>query len=225
MLKTKRFCLVLALFSLVALLSTCSKPSGEGVPPPVPPAPLVTSLPTAPPAQPTGQIIDDFEQGNFQQRWWSHQAKDSQMNCTLAGEGYQSTHSLHITFQRGTSRPLYSICGTDLTAGKLNGTTSLRFDWRSDQPGLKMLLAVDMIDPTQDAPNVSPGLTAFEVELQSPGDAWSVATVRWDQFRKAPAIGEHGVNQLDPAKITNLYIGMGSNLQGQVWLDNLVVLK
>ncbi len=169
-------------------------------------------------SQDTGGLVDDFDSGNFDDRWWFYE-DGSAFTCVLDEPGYNSQGALRLSFNTGAGS--YPGCGRDV-AGNANWTDAdgLYFFWRSDRSGLNVTAVLNIADPTQTNPDAG-GLTPFEARLQAPGDAWAKVVLPWDAFAKADWVGGSGVTQLDPAQIVEVSFVVNESQAGSMWIDNL----
>jgi hypothetical protein len=165
-----------------------------------------------------GLLIDDFERGDLDDRWWFSTGENVTFACTLDQPGYGSGHALRLPFQIGAEG--YADCGTDVESGPWSDPAGLRFFWRSDEPGLTVALILEMVDPTQTDPNAD-GVTPFEVELLTPGEEWARVTLLWEDFTKAEWVGESGAGVLDPTRVSGLYFSVLEERDAAVWFDDL----
>jgi len=187
------------------------------------PAALPTDTPVPLPAETeAGVLIDDFEGSDFDDRWWSYIEEESgALACTPDQPGYASAQAMRLTFEIGAGG--YAGCGTDVDLGQWRDTGGLSFSWRADQPGLTVIVALGMEDPTQTNPEVE-GMTPFQAELQTPGEEWTPVTLAWDDFAKAEWVGEGGVDVLDPTRVIELYFEVVDEQSGSVWFDDLQLM-
>ncbi len=171
------------------------------------------------PALPPGSIIDDFESGDFDDRWWPYTGEGTtSFACTRDQPGHASAHAMWLTFEVGVDS--YAGCGIDVDPGQWGEAGGLSFFWRADQPGLTVIVALGMEDPTQTHPGAE-GATPFEVLLQTHGEEWETVTLTWDAFTKGEWVGESGVDVLDPARVVALYFEVVEAQSGSVWFDDL----
>jgi hypothetical protein len=165
-----------------------------------------------------GLLIDDFERGDLDDRWWFSADEIVTFACTLDQPGYGSGHALRLPFQAGAEG--FADCGTDVESGPWSDPVGLRFFWRSDEPGLTVALILEMVDPTQTHPD-SDGMTPFEVELLTPGEEWARVTLLWEDFAKAEWVGESGADVIDPTRVSGLYFSVFEERDAAVWFDDL----
>jgi hypothetical protein len=112
---------------------------------------------------PAGSVIDDFEGGDFDDRWWSYAGEGTRsFSCTLDQPGHASAQAMRLTFEVGADG--YAGCGVDVDPGQWGEAGGLSFSWRADRPDLTVIVVLDMEDPTQINPEAE-GVTPFEVEL------------------------------------------------------------
>jgi len=219
---------------LAMLLAGCGP---EATPIPVPAEPTATPVPAAPPTDTvpppaevgeagteTGRrVIDDFEGGDFDDRWWSYIEEGSgSFTCRPGQPGHGSAQALQLTFEVSADGG-YADCGTDVAPGQWGGAVGLSFSWRANQPGLRVIVVLDTQDPTQTNPEAE-GVTSFEAELQTPGEEWTPITLAWEDFAKAEWVGEGGVDVIDPARIAGLYFEALGKQSGSVWFDDLQLI-
>ncbi len=177
--------------------------------------------PSSLPAPAAGAVIDDFEGGDFETRWWSDVGEGTtSFTCAPDQPGHASAQALRLTFEVGADG--YAGCGTDVEPGRWENARGLRFSWRADRPGLMVSVGVAMEDPTQTNPDAE-GITPFEVEL-TPGEEWTPVTLAWDDLTKSEWVGEGGVDTLDPAHIVALNFYVSGGQKGSVWIDDLQLL-
>jgi len=239
--------LVTVVFVLIILVPGLMLPTGcgpekvEATPTPVPVKPTATPMSAAPPTNaptpaapptdtlapvqtegpvpPPAGLIDDFEGGDFDGRWWSFTDENTvSFTCTLDQPGHAGKQAMRLTFEVGADS--WPSCGTDVDPGRWGEAGGLSFFWRADQPGLTMIVALGMEDPTQTNPEAE-GWTPFEVELQTPGQEWTPVTLAWEDFAKAEWVGEGGVDVLDPTRVNELYFEIVEEQSGSVWFDDL----
>jgi hypothetical protein len=209
--------------------------------PPAAPTQPPEEAPTQPPEAPTqppeeapppssplvlaaGPVIDDFEGGNFEDRWWSDIGEGTTSFTCASGEpGHDSARALRLTFEIGADG--YAGCGIGVDPGQWQDARGLSFSWRADQPDLPVIVGVGIEDPTQTSPDAG-GVTPFDVELPTPGGEWTPVTLTWDDLTKPEWVGEGGVDTLDPAHIIalNFYVLGGQSGSVSVWVDDLQLL-
>jgi hypothetical protein len=108
-------------------------------------------------------VIDDFEGGDFDDRWWSYTGEGTiSFTCTPDQPGHASAHAMRLTFEVGADG--YASCGVDVDPDQWEEAEGLSFLWRADQPGLMVIVVLDMEDPTQTNPEAE-GITPFGAEL------------------------------------------------------------
>lgn len=185
----------------------------------------VARSPTVSPVPATlaiGPMIDDFEGGNFGDRWWSDVGEGvAVFNCALGRPGHDSAQALRLDFEVGADG--YAGCGLSVEAGWWESTRGIRFSWRANRPGLSVSVGVGMEDPTQADPDAG-GITPFEVMLSTPGETWTPVTLTWDELVKPAWVGEGGAVALDPARIVALNFYVEGGQHGSVWIDDLSLL-
>jgi len=230
---------VLALLvpALALLLIGCGPEETEATPTPVPAKPTATSIPAAPPtdtpvptptevpAPPSAEtekatgLIDDFEGGDFDARWWSFTDDNTvSFTCTSDQPGHASTQAMRLTFEVGAgSGP---GCAMDVDPSQWGDAGGLSFFWRADQPGLEAIVILSMEDPTQTYPD-SKGVTPFQTVLQTPGQEWTPVTLKWDDLAKAEWVGESGAGVLDPTRVVELIFQVNEAQSGSLWVDDL----
>jgi hypothetical protein len=174
-----------------------------------------------------GQEVDDFEGGDFDDRWWFYTDEGTTLfECAPEQPGRASDHALRIVFD--ISADSYPGCGTGFDAAQdWSDADGLGFSWRADQPGLEIALVLFVEDPTQTSADLE-GLTPFEAHLQTPGDKWTAVALEWDDFTKAEWAGEGGIDVLDPTRVTGLSFDFGDwekPQRGSVWIDDLQLLQ
>jgi hypothetical protein len=192
--------------------------------PPEAPAqpPEEAPAPSSPPALAAGSVIDDFEGGDFEARWWSDVGEGTtSFTCTPEQPGHDSAQALRLTFEVGADG--YAGCGMSIDLGQWQGTRGLSFSWRADQPGLPVIVGVGMEDPTQTSPDAG-SVTPFDVELPTPGEEWTPVTLTWDDLTKPEWVGGGGADTLDPAHIIALDFYVLGGQSGSVWVDDLQLL-
>jgi hypothetical protein len=153
--------LTMLVLGLAMLLAGCGPE--EETPTPVPVKPTSTPVPTVPPTDTpvlseaegplplpaeteAGGLIDDFEGGAFDDRWWSYEEGSRALTCTSDQPGHTSAQAMRLTFEVGADG--YAGCGMDVDPGRWGEAGGLSFFWRADQPGLMMIVALGMEDPT-----------------------------------------------------------------------------
>jgi hypothetical protein len=195
-------------------------PTPAAVPPtdtPVPPQ----AEPTPPPTQTekAAGLIDDFEGGDFDDRWWSFTDENTiSFICTPDQPGHASAQAMRLTFEVGAGS--WPGCGMDVDPGQWEDASGLSFFWRADQAGLEAIVILSMEDPTQAHPD-SQGFTPFQAALQTPGEEWTPVTLEWDNFAKAEWVGESGSSLLDPTRVVALLFQVNEAQSGSVWVDDL----
>ena len=188
-------------------------------PPTDTPAPSPAEGPVPPPAETeAGGLIDDFEGGDFDARWWSYEEGTISFACTPDQPGHASAQAMRLTFEIGAGG--YAGCGTDVDPDQWGDARGLSFSWRADQPGLTVVVNLEMEDPSQTHPEAE-GLTPFQAELQTPGEEWTPVTLAWNAFAKAGWVGEGGVEVLDPTRVVALYFDVHEEQSGSAWFDDL----
>ena len=234
---------LLLLVSLLACQLGRVQPTPEVIvvtPTPVPAAPTQPpEAPTQPPEAPTrppeeapppsglpalaaGPVIDDFEGGDFEDRWWFDVGEGTtSFTCAPEQPGHDSAQALRLTFEIGADG--YAGCGIGIDLGQWKDTRGLSFSWRADQPGLPVIVGVGIEDPTQTSPDAG-GVTPFDVELPTPGEEWTPVTLAWDDLAKPEWVGEGGVDTLDPAHIVALNFYVTGGQSGSVWVDDLQLM-
>jgi len=200
----------------VSVAPTQPPPKAPTQPPEEAPAP--SSLP----ALAAGPVIDDFEGGDFEARWWSDIGEGTtSFTCAPEQPGHDSAQAMRLTFEIGADG--YAGCGTGVDPGQWQDARGLSFSWRADQPGLPVIVGVGMEDPTQTSPDAG-GVTPFDVELPTPGEEWTPVTLTWDDLTKPEWVGEGGVDTLDPAHIVALNFYVIGGQSGSVWVDDLQLM-
>ncbi|MFB0536430.1 MAG: carbohydrate binding domain-containing protein, partial [Anaerolineae bacterium] len=183
-----------------------------------PDAPAPSSLP----ALAAGPVIDDFEGGDFEARWWSDIGEGTtSFTCASGQPGHDSAQAMQLSFEVGADG--YAGCGISIDPGQWQDTRGLSFSWRSDQSGLAVSVGVAMEDPTQTSADAG-GVTPFNVELPTPGEEWTPVTLAWDDLAKPEWIGGGGVDILDPAHIVALNFYVSGGQSGSVWVDDLQLM-
>jgi hypothetical protein len=195
------------------------------VPPTATPIPTVqptdTPVPT-PTGTKAGGLIDDFESGDFDDRWWSYTDEGTvSFACTPDQPGHASAQAMRLTFEIGADG--YPSCGTEVDPGQWGDAEGLSFFWRADQLGLTAIVILGIEDPTQTHPGTE-GVTPFEAVLQTPGEEWTPVTLEWDDLAKAEWVGESGVDVFDPARVVVLYFEVDEGQSGSVWFDDLQLM-
>jgi hypothetical protein len=169
-------------------------------------------------AQDDGRLIDDFERDSIEDRWWWYE-EGAAFACEAGSPGYNSERALMITFTTGPEQ--WPGCGTGVPdAPRWAAAEGLSFVWRSDQPGLNVIVTLLVEDPTQETPG-SEGYTPFEVFLEAPGDSWTPVTLPWTAFAKAEWVSASGANTLDVTRAADLIWIVNAAQQGVVWIDDL----
>jgi hypothetical protein len=193
---------------------------------PVPPTatPILTVQPTDTPVPtPTGtkagSLIDDFESGSFDDRWWSYTDEGTvSFTCTSDQPGHASAQAMRLTFEVGAGS--WPGCGMDVDSGQWGDAGGLSFFWRANQLGLEAIVILSMEDPTQTYPD-SKGMTPFQAVLQTRGEEWTPVTLEWDDFAKAEWVGGNGASLLDPTRVVVLIFQANEAQSGSVWVDDL----
>lgn len=169
-----------------------------------------------------GGLLDDFEGGGVEDRWWFWDDGGAFV-CAPESPGDKSEHALRLTFD--VSAGQFPGCGTGVTdAANWAAADGLSFSWRSDSPGLNVVVIVIVEDPTQTNPD-SQGSTPFHAYLQTPGDAWTAVTLPWETFVKADWVGESGTSTLNPGSAVELIVQPGDGQRGSIWMDDLRLLE
>lgn len=198
-----------------------SKTEGS-VTPTATPVPTVTPTNTASLSSTeagVGGLIDDFEGGDFDDRWWSSTNEETvSFACTPDQPGHASSHALRLTYEIGAGGN--AACAVDVDSDWWGDAAGLSFSWRANQSGQTALVILDMEDPTQANP-ATKGETPFQVVLQTPGKEWTPVTLAWDDFAKSEWVGESGVDVFDPTRVVALYLEVGETQNGSIWLDDL----
>ncbi len=165
-------------------------------------------------------LIDDFESDNFADRWWSYSdSATGSLACTRENTGYASDHSLGLTFATETVGS--PGCGTTVqTNDDWTAADGLSFFWRSGDAGVKIVLVLNVEDPTQINPDAGQ-FTPFEVSLVSTSEEWTPVDLPWDTFRKSTWVGESGTSSLNPAQIVEILLIPAEIQNGVVWIDDL----
>lgn len=175
-------------------------------------------LPTTEPSQ-AGVLIDDFEGGDFSDRWWSITDEGTVLfSCTPDQPGHTSTHAMRLTFEAGANS--YPACGIELDSDRGKDARGLSFFWRAGQPDLRAVVVVGMEDATQTHPE-SGGATLFDVVLQTSGKEWTLVTLEWDDLTKVRWLGESGVDVFDPRRMIVLYFVVDEEQSGSIWFDDV----
>jgi hypothetical protein len=239
---------LIMLVSGLVLPIGCGPEKVEATPTPVPVKPTATPMSAAPPTnaltpaapptdtpiptvQPTdtpvptptktkaGGLIDDFEGGDFDDRWWFYtDERTVSFTCAPDQPGYTDAHAMRLTFEVGVGG--YAACAIDIDPDRWGDGAGLSFSWRANQPGLTVFVILSMEDPTQANP-ATKGETPFQIVLQTPGEAWTPVTLKWNDFAKADWVGESGVDVFDPTRVVALYLEVGEAQNGSIWFDNL----
>jgi hypothetical protein len=201
-------------------------PTDTPLPPTTPPTdtPIPTVQPTdtlvtTPAGTDAGGLIDDFEGGDFDDRWWSSTSEETvSFACTPDQPGHTSAQAMRLTYEIGTGG--YAACAVGVDSDRWADAAGLSFSWRASQAGQTVLVILDMEDPTQANP-ATEGETPFQVVLQTPGQEWTPVTLEWDDFAKAAWVGESGVDVFDPTRVVALYLEVSEAQNGSIWFDNL----
>lgn len=81
--------------------------------PPLPEAPI----PASQPGLAAGPVLDDFEGGDFEARWWSDVSEGiPSFTCALDPSGHNSAQAMRLTFEIGAEG--YAGCGMSLDPGQ-----------------------------------------------------------------------------------------------------------
>jgi len=195
---------------------------------PTPAAAPPTDTPVPPQAEPTPPpteteeaigLIDNFEGGDFDGRWWSFTDDNTvSFTCTPDQPGHASEQAMRLTFEVGAGS--WPGCGMDVDPSQWGDAGGLSFFWRADQAGLEANVILNIEDPTQTYPD-SKGVTPFQTMLQTPGEEWTPVTLKWDDLAKAEWVGESGAGVLDPTHIVALLFQVNEAQSGSVWVDDL----
>jgi hypothetical protein len=185
--------------------------------------PVPAQVESAPPPaeiEKAAGLIDDFEGGNFEGRWWPFTDENTvSFTCASDQPGHTGQQAMRLTFEVGASS--WPGCGMDVVEpDQWAEAGGLSFFWRADQPGLETFVILSMADPTQAHPD-SQGFTPFQIMLRTPGEEWTPITLKWDDFAKAEWVGESGANLLDPTRVAALLFQMNEAQSGSVWVDDL----
>jgi hypothetical protein len=215
--------LTMLVLGLAMLLAGCGPEEAEEVMPTLASVePMVTPVPMPAEAGKAGGLIDDFEGNDFDDHWWSYIGEGiASFACTPDQPGHASAQAMRLTFEVGAGG--YADCGIDVDPDQWGDAGGLSFLWRADQPGLTVIVNLEMEDPTQTHPEAE-GVTPFQVELQTPGEQWTSITLEWDDLSKAEWVGEDGVDVLDPTHVVGLYFEVGEGQSGSVWFDDLQLM-
>ena len=206
----------------VSVAPTQPPPKAPTQPPQAPTQPPKPPTPSSLPVLAAGPVIDDFESGDFEARWWSDIGEGTtSFTCASDQPGHDSAQAMRLTFEVGADG--YAGCGTDVDPGQWGNARGLSFSWRADQPGLAVSVGVGMEDPTQTSPDAG-GVTPFDVELPTPGEEWTPVTLAWDDLPKPEWVDEAGVDTLDPAHIVALNFYVSGGQSGSVWVDDLQLM-
>jgi hypothetical protein len=199
-------------------VSPTDTPLSPTTPPTDTPMPTVQPTDTLVPT-PAGSVIDDFEGGDFDDRWWSYTGEETvSFACTPDQPGHTSANAMWLTYEIGAGG--YAACAVDVDSDRWGDAAGLSFSWRANQPGLTVLVILDMEDPMQTNP-ATQGETPFQVVLQTPGEEWMSVTLEWDDFAKAEWVSESGADVLDPTRVVALYLEVGEAQNGSIWFDDL----
>jgi hypothetical protein len=174
-------------------------------------------------AMPDGRVLDDFETGDFVDRWWSYTNDGvKSFTCDLDQPGHEGGQVLRLTFDIAAGGS--AGCGADLESNPAWAEAEgVRFYWRSDQPGFVLRVGLGVRDLTQTNPDVAEA-TPFEQEMSTDGDQWSQVTVRWSDLVKPEWVGDTGVEVFDPAQVTWIVFDVGywdKPQLGSIWIDDL----
>jgi hypothetical protein len=170
----------------------------------------------------TGDLLfAGFEPDAALADWWGHSGAGVQdFACGRSQPGYDSPNALHVSFDIPPESS--AGCGVSFAPQDWSQAAGIRFDWRSDQPGLYLRVALAVQDPAQ-ATDGADEATPFEIELQTSGTEWSEVVIDWDDLAKVDwVVG--GVDAFDPAHIVWLAFDFGhwqQPQQGTIWIDNL----
>ena len=166
--------LTMLVLGLAILLSGCGPEEEDAaIPTPAPVELTATPVPSkaspepsrraegpVPPPAEVGSLIDDFEGGDFDDRWWSYTDEGTtSFVCTLDQPGHASAQAMRLAFEVGAGR--YADCGIDIDSGRWGDAGGLSFSWRADRLGLTVIVVLDMEDPTQTNPEAE-GVTPFQ---------------------------------------------------------------
>ncbi len=169
-----------------------------------------------------GSLIDDFEGGDFENRWWFWDS-GSAFDCAPDSPGHASETALRLTFDVGADQ--FPGCGTGVTdATRWADAGGISFFWRSDPPGLPVTVTLIMADPAQTNPD-SQGTTPFNAFLSPPGETWTEVSLPWEAFVKADWVGATGTSTLDPARAVELIFQPGDSRHGSIWIDDLQLIE
>ena len=163
-------------------------------------------------------LIDDFESGSFQERWWPFDYEENVplFECAQGSPGYDSQYALAIHFEVGEGA--FPGCQLEI-ANSSSEPIGLAFNLRSTQSEHPLVVLAGMNDPSQ---TQNDGVTPFFIEAYPHEDGtWSSQLFPWEDFQKSDWVGDIGVDELDPQQIVSISFQVGENQSGEFWVDNL----
>ena len=131
--------LIILVSGLAMLLAGCGPE--EETPTPVLVKPTATPVPAAPPTDTPvpppaeteiGDLVDDFEGGDFDDHWWSYTGEGTvSFACTPDQPGHASAQAMQLTFEVGAGS--YVNCGIDVDPGHWADVGGLGFGGPTDR--------------------------------------------------------------------------------------------
>jgi hypothetical protein len=175
-------------------------------------------------------LINDFE-GSDSTGYWDLWIPDDsiQAECTLDQPGYESDHSLRLTFDIGLDEVMVCGRGDFENVADLVNSTGLSFYWRADRAGADIIVEVAVEDPSQEDP-AAEGHSSFRAPTQQiPADTddkasrWARAIIPWDTFSKV-AWETSGTHTFNPVDLAWLGLLVDQPRVGTIWIDNIELI-
>ncbi|GAB4457233.1 MAG: hypothetical protein Kow00120_26330 [Anaerolineae bacterium] len=157
-------------------------------------------------------VIDDFESGDLDARWWAWVDAGGALTCAAGEAGYESDAALQLELDTGPE--VYGGCGREVNAEGWGEAAGLSFVWRADTPGL----GLSVVLMVEGAP--------FVAALETTDAEWTSVTLPWDAFAKPDWAADEGPDALDPARVTEIGFDIGhweAPQQGVIWIDALAL--
>ncbi len=211
----------------VAFIDQAIQSYDTDVPRPAPAAPTATAEPAAEPSPtpeqeppppppdaplPASGLIDDFEAAGD---YWTSAETGSTIECAQdAGMAHGGTSSLRIDY--AIAHGGWGDCGRDLDphqdwSGGAGFSLWLRFE------GEPEWLTLVVFSGAPDGP--TPFEARLETALGSAGD-WTQFAFPWADFVKAGWVGDEGLAEIDPTRITGYGFNFGTG-EGTLWVDDV----
>jgi hypothetical protein len=192
-----------------------AEPTATTEPAEPPPPPEQETPPAAPPSDeplPASGLIDDFEAAGD---YWSSAETGSTIECGQdTGAAYGGTGSLRIDYNVAPGG--WGDCGRDLEpiqdwSSGAGFSSWLRFD------GEVEWIALVVFSGAPDGP--TPFEVHFELTRENAGD-WTQFVFPWADFVKADWVGDEGLAEIDPTRITGYGFNLGVG-EGALWVDDV----